>query len=63
MGAIFMWIISLLILYFVIFYAVRDAINKSDISQILLKKYGVQDTTPPFSDEEIEKVLEEDKIT
>ncbi len=40
LGSIFLWIISLLILYFVISSAVKDGIDKSEVGQIIINKYG-----------------------
>ncbi|MGB3261991.1 hypothetical protein [Paenisporosarcina sp.] len=58
---IFSWIVGLFILYIVIFTAVRDAIDKSDVGKILIKKYGVKKEIVTISDEEIEKEFEDDE--
>lgn len=55
------WIVGLFILYIVIFTAVRDAIDKSDVGKILIKKYGVKKEILTISDEEIEKEFEDDE--
>ena len=59
-GTIILWIISLFILYIVIFAAVKDGIDKSEVGQLLIKKYGVKEKIAPPTDEEIEKELEDD---
>ena len=46
-------------LYVVIYAAVKHAIDKSEVGQILIKKYGVKEEVIVISDEEIEKELEE----
>ena len=57
---ILLFLFSLFILYDVIFIAVKDAINKSEVGQIIIKKYGVKDEIVTIiSDEEIEKELED----
>ncbi|MBW9234323.1 hypothetical protein JQK62_19045 [Leptospira santarosai] len=61
MLTILSWIVGLFILYIVIFTAVRDAIDKSDVGKILIKKYGVKKEIVTISDEEIEKELEDDE--
>ncbi|MEK4485692.1 hypothetical protein MHH81_08815 [Psychrobacillus sp. FSL H8-0484] len=60
-GTIFLWIVGLIILYVVIFAAVKDAINKSEVGQIIIKKYGVKEEIVSISDEEIEKELDDDE--
>jgi len=60
-GTIFLWIVGLIILYVVIFAAVKDAINKSEVGQIIIKKYGVKEEIVTISDEEIEKELDDDE--
>ena len=57
--AIFLFILGLLILYVVIFAAVKDGIDKSEVGQLIIKKYGVKDKIIPVSDDEIEKELED----
>ena len=57
-GTIFLGIVGLLILYVVIFAAVRDGIDKSEVGKLIRTKYGVKDEVVPVSDEEIEKELE-----
>ena len=59
--SILSWIIGLIILYVVIYAAVMEAIDKSEVGKILIKKYGVKKEMVTFSDEEIEKELEDDK--
>jgi len=59
-GSILLWIFVLIILYLVIFVAVKDAIDKSQVGQIVIKKYGVKDKIVTISNEEIEKELEDD---
>ncbi|MCM3638143.1 hypothetical protein M3152_10440 [Sporosarcina luteola] len=53
-------VIGLFILYLVIFAAVKDAIDKSEVGKLLIMKYRVNNKTLPVSDEEIEKELEDD---
>ena len=60
-GSILLWIFVLIILYLVIFVAVKDAIDKSQVGQIVIKKYGVKDEIVTISDEEIEKELEDNE--
>ena len=57
-GTIFLGLVGLLILYVVIFAAVRDGIDKSEVGQILRTKYGVKEELVTVSDEEIEKELD-----
>nr|WP_106779286.1 hypothetical protein [Lysinibacillus timonensis] len=59
--ALSLWIVGLIILYVVIYTAVKDAINKSEVGQIIIKKYGVKEEIITISDEEIEKELENDE--
>ena len=59
-GTILLWIVGFIILYVVVFAAVRDAINKSEVGQIIIWKYGVKKAREVISDEEIEKELEND---
>ena len=58
-GTILLWIVGLFILYVVIFAAVRDGIDKSEIGQLIRTKYTVKDEIVTVSDEEIEKELED----
>ena len=60
-GSILLWIVGLFILYVVIFSAVKDAIDKSVVGQIVIKKYGVKEEIVTVSDEEIEKELEDNE--
>jgi len=48
-----------MVLYVVIFAAVKEAIDKSVVGQILIKKYGAIEKIETISDEEIEKGLED----
>lgn len=57
---ILIWIVGLLISYFVIFAAVKDAIDKSEVGKLLIMKYRVKNEALPVSDEEIEKELEDE---
>lgn len=57
---VFLWMVGLFITYFVIYAAVKDAIDKSAVGQIIIKKYGDKDEKIPISDEEIEKELLDD---
>ncbi len=60
-GTILLWILGLFILYLVIFTAVKNAVDKSEVGQIVIKKYGVKKEIVTISDEEIEKELEDDE--
>lgn len=40
--AVILWIFSMLILYFVIYFAVKDGIDKSEVGKLIIKKYGDQ---------------------
>ena len=57
-GTILLWIVGLFILYVVIFAAVRDGIDKSEVGKLIRTKYGIKDEVVTVSDEEIEKELE-----
>lgn len=57
---IFLWLIGLLILYAVIYAAVKDGIDKSEVGQLIRRKYGAKEEIIPLSDEEIEKELEDE---
>ncbi|QUW20492.1 hypothetical protein JSQ81_11530 [Sporosarcina sp. Marseille-Q4063] len=59
-GTILLWIVGLFILYLVIFAAVKDGIDKSEVGQLIKSKYGVKDEIVPVSDDEIEKELEDE---
>ena len=59
-GTILLWIVGLLILYVVIFAAVKDGIDKSVVGQLIKTKYGVKDEIVTVSDDEIEKELEDE---
>ena len=58
-GSILLWIFGLFIMYLVIFLAVKDAIDKSKVGQIVIMKYGVKEEVVTISDEDIEKELED----
>ena len=60
-GSIILWIVGLYISYLIIFAAVKDAIDKSEVGQIVKKKFGVKENIVSISDEEIEKELEGDE--
>ncbi|MFC4411784.1 hypothetical protein ACFOZY_15445 [Chungangia koreensis] len=57
--SIIFYIVGLFILYLVIYSAVKDGIDKSEVGQLLRMKYGEHKKVTPVSDEEIEKELEE----
>ena len=61
LGTLLSWIVGLIILYVVIFAAVKDAIDKSEVGKILIKKYGVKKEIVTISDEDIEKELEDNE--
>lgn len=60
-GTIILWIVGLYISYLIIYTAVKDAIDKSEVGQIIKKKFGVKENIVSISDEEIEKELEGDE--
>lgn len=60
-GTILLWIVGLYITYLIIYAAVKDAIDKSEVGQIVKKKFGVKENIVSISDEEIEKELEGDE--
>ncbi|WP_342567701.1 hypothetical protein MKY09_04625 [Psychrobacillus sp. FSL K6-4046] len=61
MEFILLWILGLIILYVVIYTAVRDAIEKSEVGKIIIKRFGTKDELVPLSDLEIEKELENEE--
>lgn len=58
---ILLWILGLIILYVVIYTAVRDAIEKSEVGKIIIKRLGTKDEQVPLSDLEFEKELENEE--
>ena len=60
-GSILLWLFGLFILYLVIYFAVKDGIDKSEVGRIIINKYGVKKEIVTISDEEIEKELEADE--
>ena len=54
------WIVSLLIMYFVISAAVKNGIDQSEVGQLIKKKYAVKEDIAIISDQEIEKELEQE---
>lgn len=58
-GTILLSIASLFILYVVIFSAVKDGIDKSEVGQLIKNQYSVQEKKITISDDEIEKELED----
>lgn len=59
-GTILLWIVGLLILYVVIFAAVKEGVDKSEVGQLIKTKYRVKDEVVPVSNDEIEKELEDE---
>ena len=59
-GTILLYIVGLFIFYLVIFTAVKDGIDRSETGQLIQKKYGVEKKIVTYSDEEIEKELEDE---
>lgn len=59
-GSILLWIFGLLILYVVIFTAVKDGIDKSEVGQLIKKNFGTKDNIVTLTDDEIEKELEDE---
>lgn len=59
-GMILLSLVGLFVFYIVIFAAVKDGIDRSEVGQLILKKYGEQDKIVLVSNEEIEKELEEE---
>ena len=41
-GTILLWIVGLYITYLIIYAAVKDAIDKSEVGKIVIKKFGVK---------------------
>ena len=54
-------IFLLFLLYIIIYSAVKDAIDKSEVGKIIIKKYGEKEPKKTLTDEEIEKVLEDER--
>lgn len=59
-GTIILWIVGLLVLYLVIFAAVKDGIDKSEIGKLIKVKYGSKEEISTITDDEIEKELEDE---
>lgn len=61
-GAVLLFIFSILLLYVIIYVAVKEAIDRSVVGQFIKTKYGigVKEEVPVVSDEEIEKELEKE---
>lgn len=59
-GTILLWIVGLFVLYVVIFTAVKDGIDRSEIGKLIKTKYGVKDEIIFVSDDEVEKELEDE---
>lgn len=53
-GTIVLWIIGLVILYFVIYTAVKDGINKSLVGQYIEKNYDVKEEKNSFLDNDLD---------
>lgn len=53
-GTIVFWIIGLVILYFVIYTAVKDGINKSLVGQFIEKNYDVKVEKNSFLDNDLD---------
>ncbi len=53
-GTIVLWIIGLVILYFVIYTAVKDGINKSLVGQFIEKNYDVKEEKNSFLDNDLD---------
>lgn len=60
LGTVLLSLASLYVLYIVIFSAVKDGIDKSEVGKLLKAKYGVHAEKNPISDDEIEKGLEDE---
>ncbi|WP_099679048.1 hypothetical protein [Sporosarcina sp. P20a] len=58
-GVAILGVIDLFIVYLVIFTAVKDGIDRSEIGKLMKKRYGVKDEIITVSDDEIEKELED----
>ncbi|WP_301108790.1 hypothetical protein [Sporosarcina sp.] len=59
-GVILLPIVGLFILYVVIFTAVKDGIDRSELGKLITKKYGGKEEVTPVSDDEVEKELEDE---
>ena len=57
--SILLGLVSLYIFYLVIYTAVKNGIDKSEVGQLMKTKYGVKEEIVTVSDEEIEKELED----
>ena len=57
--SIILVLFGMLLLYLVIFAAVKDGIDKSEVGKLLIKKYGDKKMELPVSDEEIEKEFDD----
>ncbi|MCG3418206.1 hypothetical protein [Oceanobacillus jordanicus] len=53
-GTIVLWIMGLVILYFVIYTAVKDGINKSLVGQFIEKNYDVKEEKKSFLDNDLD---------
>lgn len=53
------WLLVIVVLYLIIYAAVKDGIDKSEVGKILIKKYGDKNKEVPVSDEEIEKEFDD----
>ncbi|MBD7909663.1 hypothetical protein [Sporosarcina gallistercoris] len=60
LGTVLLSLASLYVLYIVIFSAVKDGIDKSEVGQLLKAQYGIQEKKISISDDEIEKILEDE---
>ena len=58
---IVLWIAGLIVTYLIIYAAVKEAIDKSAVGQIIIKKFGDKEDKLTISNEEIEKELEDDE--
>ncbi|MFD1929579.1 hypothetical protein ACFSFY_16170 [Sporosarcina siberiensis] len=58
-GTILLWIVGLFVLYVVIFTAVKDGIDRSEVGKLIKMKYGVKDEVISVSDDEIEKEFQD----
>ncbi|MER2089331.1 MAG: hypothetical protein ABS920_06305 [Sporosarcina sp.] len=47
-------------MYVVIFAAVKEGVDKSEVGQLIKTKYRVKDEVVPVSNDEIEKELEDE---
>lgn len=56
---IVLWLFGMVVLYLVIYAAVKDGIDRSEVGKIIIKRYGKKKKKDEVSDEEIEKEFDD----